>query len=282
MKIIYLKHSEINFEKYNNCIEQSLQSRIYALSWYLSIVSPGWELLMADDYSYVMPIPIKKKFLLSRNIIQSSGCQQLGIFSTKEIDAQIFTEFIDAIPAKSFDLRFNSNNFFQHPKSGICTNYILDLNQSYDNIRTKYKKERVRILETAQDVVFEKSDKIEFYWDFISENCNSNRDSHNLKKFESIFKEASDRRLLEVQVVKDTANRLKASVCLIKWRKRLYYLFPASVQQQSLSYLLDECILKYANNELILDFVASSSPVTARFIESFGAVFEPYPRLMKK
>ena len=281
MQINYLKKSKIDFEAYDNCITQSSQSRIYALSWYLNIMTPRWELLMADNYNFVMPIYVKRQFFY-KYAAQSSGCYQLGIFSSKELDAQIFNDFIDAIPAKSYVLKFIPNNLFPHPKMGVCTNYVLNLNQSYEGIRSQYKKGRISLIETAKDVVFEKNNKIEPYWDFISQHCSSNRDSRNCGKFELIFKEASKRELLEVWAVRNNKNVLQATVCFIKWGKRVYYFFPASIQQQLLSSLLDNFVRENSNSELILDFVASSSPVTARFIESFGAVFEPYPSLTKK
>jgi len=282
MKINYLRNSKIDFEAYDNCITQSSQSRIYALSWVLNIVSPDWGLLMADNYNYVMPIPIKKKFLFRRSAIQSSGSHQLGIFSTKELTAQIFNDFINAIPTKTYALKLNSGNIFQCPKMGVCTNYILDLNQSYKDIKLKYKKDRIRSLVAAKDFIFEKDNKIEPYWAFISKNCNSSRDTHNLDKYELIFKEAAKRELLEVWTAKNNKNELQAAACFVKWGKRVYYFFPASIQQQSISNLLDKYIRDNSNSELILDFAASKSPIAALLIESFGAVFESYPSLTKK
>jgi len=282
MKINRLKHSRINFEVYDSCIMQSSQNRVYALSWYLDIFSPGWKLLMADDYSYVMPIPMKRKFLFFRHAHQPSGCQQLGVFSTKDLDTQICRRFAEAIPTRTYDLRFNSSNRFQYPRIRTCTNYVLNLNQPYSEIRKKYKEDRLRILDSAQDITFEKGEDIEPYWDFIVENCISRRNLHNIRKYEKVFKEAAKRELLEVWAAKNSKGQLESAVCIIKFQDRIYYLCPASLRQQCMTYLLDRCIQEHAGKELILDFVASSSPTSARFIESFGAVFEPYPRLKKK
>ncbi|MDR1631378.1 MAG: hypothetical protein LBR97_00560, partial [Dysgonamonadaceae bacterium] len=62
MKIEWLKHEEIDFQAYNRCIESSSFGAVYAMSWYLDAVSPFWELLMAENYRYVMPLPVKRKF----------------------------------------------------------------------------------------------------------------------------------------------------------------------------------------------------------------------------
>ena len=51
--IHYVKREDLEVEKYNNCIENSIQSRIYAFSWYLDIVADYWDVLVLDDYKAV-------------------------------------------------------------------------------------------------------------------------------------------------------------------------------------------------------------------------------------
>ena len=108
MRIYYLKNQEINFKAYDFCVENSTQGTIYATSWYLNIVSPGWELLMADDYNYVMPIPVKKK-LFFKYAIQPPLSQQLGVFSLKELTIDIFQSFIKHIPYRYCNFFLNIN-----------------------------------------------------------------------------------------------------------------------------------------------------------------------------
>ena len=78
--IYFVKRNQIDEEKYNNCIATSLQSRMYAYSWYLDIVADNWNVLVLDDYEAVMPLPFHKKFLISY-ISQPFFTQQLGVFS---------------------------------------------------------------------------------------------------------------------------------------------------------------------------------------------------------
>ena len=59
--IQYLKNNEIDIEKYDNCIKSSLNSRIYAFSWYLNIVADNWDVLVLNDYEAVMPLPFLKR-----------------------------------------------------------------------------------------------------------------------------------------------------------------------------------------------------------------------------
>ena len=62
MYIKFVPHNEIDFAAYDRCIEQSSFGTIYAMSWYLNAVNSAWNLLVLDDYRYVMPLPFKRKF----------------------------------------------------------------------------------------------------------------------------------------------------------------------------------------------------------------------------
>ena len=48
--IQYVKRQHLDVSKYDFCIENSTQSRIYAFSWYLDIVADHWDVLVLDDY----------------------------------------------------------------------------------------------------------------------------------------------------------------------------------------------------------------------------------------
>ncbi|OIP03307.1 MAG: hypothetical protein AUJ97_04685 [Bacteroidetes bacterium CG2_30_32_10] len=61
MEIRYLKHKEIDKDKWDNCIEKAFNGIIYAYSWYLDIVSENWDALIEDDYKTVFPLTQKKK-----------------------------------------------------------------------------------------------------------------------------------------------------------------------------------------------------------------------------
>jgi hypothetical protein len=60
--INYLRHNEIDHEQWDDCIKDSPRVKPYGFSWYLDIMSPGWEALTDDDYDAVFPIPAFKKY----------------------------------------------------------------------------------------------------------------------------------------------------------------------------------------------------------------------------
>ena len=78
--IKYLTRSHVNIEKYNNCISNAVNSRIYAYSWYLDIVADeNWDVLVLDDYVAVMPLPKRRKYFINY-VYTPFWVLQLGIF----------------------------------------------------------------------------------------------------------------------------------------------------------------------------------------------------------
>ena len=106
MDIRYFKHKEIDKEKWDTCIDNASNSLIYAFSWYLDIVSPNWEALIAGDYHLVMPLPAKRKYGINY-LFQPKYTQQLGVFGV-EPSIEPVSDFISKIPKKFIfvDLNF--------------------------------------------------------------------------------------------------------------------------------------------------------------------------------
>ena len=103
-----LSHNEIDIVKYDECIENSMQGTVYAMSWYLNAVFPGWSAYVIDDYDVVMPIPLKQKFGL-KYALQPQFCQQLGIFSKSWLSKLQAKELFGKLPVL-YSLCFNSGN----------------------------------------------------------------------------------------------------------------------------------------------------------------------------
>ncbi|MDA9093212.1 hypothetical protein N9J92_05085, partial [Polaribacter sp.] len=59
-----IERKDLDVDKYDACIADSVQSRIYAFSWYLDVVTDNWDILILNDYEAVMPLPWKQKYFL--------------------------------------------------------------------------------------------------------------------------------------------------------------------------------------------------------------------------
>ena len=65
--INYKRHKEIDFKKWDNCIESAINRNIYATTWYLDLVCKNWDALILNDYEAVMPLPWNKKWGVKYN-----------------------------------------------------------------------------------------------------------------------------------------------------------------------------------------------------------------------
>ena len=160
MKILHLRHNEIDRIKWDATIAQSLCDLPYAYSWYLDVVCPMWEALVTDDYAYVMPLPLKKKWGISY-LIHPIWVQQLGVFSAKEITTEIFEAFRRRVPYLVYDFNINylNRDCILSPKSRVLslvsldkTNLMVSHNKDIDVIRKKFNSNTKRNIAKAQKI----------------------------------------------------------------------------------------------------------------------------------
>jgi hypothetical protein len=94
--ISYLTNNQIDKNRWDECIGQAVNGLVYAWSWYLDIVHPGWEALVeieCDKYLSVMPITSKRKMLVNY-VCQPFFVQQLGVFSVRPITEEVTAAFL--------------------------------------------------------------------------------------------------------------------------------------------------------------------------------------------
>ena len=111
MMINYLRHTQIDKPRWDQCIRESVNSMVYGYSWYLDLVSPGWDALMEDDYTSVFPLTHKRKYSV-RYLAQPFFTQQLGLFTSGHLTQELVTRFLNAIPPtfKLVEIHLNSMN----------------------------------------------------------------------------------------------------------------------------------------------------------------------------
>ncbi len=278
--IRYVKHKDLDFEKYNACIENSLQSRIYAFSWYLDIVADDWNVFVLEDYEAVMPVPFMraKRYFYFKKIIQPFFCQQLGVFSRGEISKEKYQGFInEVVLLKPKVYNFNSYNFelLIAKKFKIQVNYELALSKSYDELKSNYSKNLKRNLQksiknelmyvnisTQEIITFKKTTnkhKISDSYYRYMKNVMDEILNKDLGKSIGVFK---NKELVGVAFFIQNKTRIIHLVSGVNEKGKLYGATP---------FLFDVFIKENSNQKMIFDFEGSSIKGIARFFKNFGA-----------
>ena len=109
--IAYIRHAGIDKNRWDAAIARSSNGMVYAHSWFLDLVSPRWDALIAGDYEMVMPLTWKKKAGI-QYLCQPPFTQQLGVFSPKSLAHQQTAAFLRAIPSsfRYVDIFLNQRN----------------------------------------------------------------------------------------------------------------------------------------------------------------------------
>lgn len=275
--INYVKRINLDVLKYNNCIENSIQSRIYAYSWYLDIVANNWDILVLNDYEAVMPIPYNKKYFL-KYVVQPYFCQQLGIFSKEIISDDFQKEMIKTIPSKflKVSINLNSDNILLSEKTNR-KNYILKLSKEYSLLQKKFSKGRKHAIKVGEKaglklvpITIEKLIEIQS------------------KNYEYKIPEITLKNIVKTLIQKEKGiilgiyreEELLGGGFFINDKNRFIYLYSAFTEKgrklQVASFLISSIVKKHQNSNFILDFEGGNIPNIGKFYRSFGAEEEVY------
>ncbi|OFX87407.1 MAG: hypothetical protein A2W99_07135 [Bacteroidetes bacterium GWF2_33_16] len=281
MDIQYINHSQINKQSWDSAIKNSTNGLVYAVSWYLDIVSPNWDALIVDDYQYIMPIPIRKK--LGRNFFyQPVFAHQLGVFSAKEITPEIVGAFIDEVSKQVDFIDIKLNNQNPVPQKNIFysrTTQILDLNKGYSEISTHYNRSLQSNLS--------KSKRVEFTYS-VSENpevlISLMHGMYKRKNVEGINSDdfSNLSKIIEHAIKNDIGkiycaylnDQICSAMFVLNWKDREYTFYGTNSlgrEKRSMVALMDYFIRENTAKNSFLDFCGSNIPGVAEWNLGFGA-----------
>ncbi|HAF30463.1 MAG TPA: hypothetical protein DCG75_15580 [Bacteroidales bacterium] len=275
MEFKRLKHHQINKQKWDATIQNSFNGLVCALSWYLNVVSPDWEALVAGDYELIMPLPVKQKYGF-RYLIQPPFCQQLGIFCMTRRE-ELIPEFIKQINS---EFRFAAINLNFNPMINCVdkSNFELDLSSTYDFIKGNYSTNTKRNINkaVAQNLkIIENISPVEV-WKFKKENPVNRLSNWHYKKLLEVLNISYEKDISKNFGLIDSKNNLMAVVSLIEYKERITFLVSSSNKQGkekfAMFYMVDWIIQKYTEKNIVFDFEGGSLKNLARFFGSFGAV----------
>ncbi|MDR0364575.1 MAG: GNAT family N-acetyltransferase [Bacteroidales bacterium] len=291
MEIKYLKNSDIDREKWDACVKNAFNTRIYAMSWYLDAVSFYWDALVADDYAMVFPLTYYKKF--GMNVLrQPINAQQLGIFSKKALDHDAILRFLRSIPKKFIfgTLHLNAGNVIKVNKEfpvEYRVNIELKIDKSIEQLRKEYIRNNRRNILKAQknSIVIRRGSDFGRIIDTFRDNLGKKRyrvSKNSYTKVYGLCAVLQQKEALLIYDAYDETGDFVAGIMLITFQNRMIALFSGCTETGykifASHYLFDYSIEQAARqNKEVFDFEGSETESVAFVFHGFGGVTVPYP-----
>ncbi|MCK9421407.1 MAG: aminoacyltransferase [Bacteroidales bacterium] len=289
--IRYLKHTEIDKQRWDDCIYRAVNSRIYAYSWYLDRICPGWEALVEDDYSCVFPLTGNYKWGI-HYLYQPFFAQQLGLFSSELLTWSKLNEFLSAIPGKFRFIQIHLNSLNKPEELPVSLklriNHELDMIAPYENLAKNYSQNTRRNLKKAMDagIILKRNTVADELVNLFKENFGQKEGKLKFRHYEMMrnliqyFQKTSKGYLLGAF----SADGILSSMAFfVQDQSRIYLLFAASTplsrENGAMFMLVDTFIRDHSGQALTLDFEGGNDPSLGRFYKGFGAMEISYPVL---
>lgn len=280
MYIHLYQNSQIDKTQWDHHIDQCANSLIYAHSYYLDHMCPGWCALIGQDNQYFMPVPLRRKTGITY-CYQPLFTQQLGIFFKNNIDGRIIDAFLRKAENISRDIRLHFN--FANPidTAEKRCNLIVDLHNPFEEISSRFRKDLItkpRSL-NLKYAASEIKEVFGFYEQFIlSKNEIISRSQFQSFQKLVIFLQGNDQASAR-KVISPEGKTLSAALFLND-HKRIYYMMAANTPEGKRSnanaLLLYEAIREFSGQNKIFDFEGSEIPGVRFFFEKYGPQNQPY------
>ena len=297
--IRYLKHSEIDPEKWNQAVRNSLSPNVLAEYELLDLLTGDdtWHALVDDDYQVVMPLPTRQKGVL-KYVYTPFFLPQMGIFYRQEILMYKYEWFLKEV-SKHYvlaDVLLNEQNAWdwKGELTPYFVSYALPLQQSYKELYSRFHENTKRNIKAAQKHqcrITVQEEKVSDIIALFRENKGSEEAVHfrddDYARLQRVSDYLLEHNLLEIYGVRTSDNKLAAGALFVKDGKRRWFWFSGRDNQLSeckpMFLLLDAYIRDHAESNLDLDFNGSSNPNVARLYQGFGSgvLTIPFHRLFK-
>jgi hypothetical protein len=287
--INYVKRKDLDVVKYDYCIENAIQSRMYAYSWYLDIVADNWDVLILNDYEAVMPIPWKRKYGI-KYVYPLLWVLELGVFyadnKTKiaAFLATLFNKF------RFVESKLNSTEKFISRKNQLVGKQFqtLSLKEVYPAIYSKYRNDRKKDIRKAVHLdLIEKWNDIPDKLIVLFKNNVGKRTpnilEHDYTILENLMLACLERKVGEILSIYDKNSNLVASGFFIKHKDVVTILVSSTDFKNrnngANTFLIDRAIFKFQKNFNTFNFGGSSIKSIAKYFLSFGAKTEDYQQV---
>lgn len=287
--IIYHKTGEIDREQWDNCIRNSSCLKPYPYSWYLDIMSPGWEALVDDEYDSVFPLPVAGKFGV-KYIEAPLFLRQLGAFSPDKPADMALMEFLHYLPDfyRLLDMNVCQKVDIDGYRITERTDYELDLSKPYEVLRENFSPVCLKYIEASEKKGLELTNAITpaDLMDLFILNEGSEikgMKSSDFQRLRNLMNFCIINRKGKILGVRGARKKLVFGIFIVEIKGSITILCVASTPQsreKRMTYFaLNEIIRAKASTKTTLDFAVLNVPGSPFSPEAFGAAKFPYYRI---
>lgn len=294
-----MTRTQLDPARWDACLDRAENGLIYARSWYLDLVSPGWEgwVQPAADGTYrcVVPVPVRRKWGL-RYVAQPPMTQQLGWFGPPPTPQEL-RDLIRRLAASFRLVEYSLHDALPPPPTDAAWRVVpratahLSLQNDRESIRRGYargKKSALRRAARADLRVVDAPGAMPKLIDlFRRERQVEHFSPANFEQLQRLSDEALRRGCAEVRVAVGPDGDLHAGSLFLKSQGRIINLFgvsaPAGRGNGSMTLLLDDCIGRHAgagSPYRLFDFEGSRLPGVAKFFSEFGVTWAPFHHIV--
>ena len=274
--IRFLKHSEIDPEKWNQAIRNSLSPNVLAEYELLDLLTGDdtWHAVVDDDYKVVMPLPTRQKGVL-KYVYTPFFLPQMGMFHGQELPQDKYDLFLGEI-SKHYvlaDLLMNEQNARNWKKepTPCFTSFTLSLHLPYNGLYSQFHENTKRNIKRAQNQqsrVTVQEEKVADIIALFRNNRGQGEEVHfrdkDYKRLQRVSDYLLEHNLLEVYGVRTDDNKLAAGALFVKDGKRRWFWFSGRDNTLSKSKPMFLLLDTY-----IRDHAESAYCLLTRFISSF-------------
>ncbi len=289
-QITILPSHNIDVTKWDNCVANAIHQNIFMYSWALNALCNNWDGLIVNDYEAVLPLPWRKKWLLTYMhhvplLAKISLMAKANILVSAEVIAKLLSK-------RFWFINFDIDNL--HLEKWMVKkrcNYYLPLSSSYESLYNNFPKECHKNIKKsiARGCVLMKATSIEkvikiydlAYGNFHEKQ--TNRDYTKIIDFAKYALANGKASIWEVQNEADKETLLAA--ILLQDKGRIYYWLAAPTatgrQCRASYFFINEIIKMNTNSDKILDFEGSDIKDVAHFYQQFTPKTEWYYQIKK-
>lgn len=272
-----VSRKKLDVNKYTECLNKSVNYRIYAEVFYLDVlVENNWDCYVLNDYEAIMPLPFVKKIGF-KFITQPIYCQQLGVFHQENLSKETFQLFENKLHrnlVRAYSFNEENTEMFE-PKGEKRVNQVLDLNFDYNIYFKTIRKNRKQEIKTGLPEnykICQHSKNIDFI-DLLDKNYSHIKKELQLKKLVKLVNKLQEEEKSITISIEENQQVLASSFYIIS-DKRLIQLCNAKVENSPVnlnSFIVHHIIKTNLNKSITLDFEGSSLKGVQEFNESFRA-----------